>query len=77
MGFHKRHITNEHVAKLFKESRISELIKLYTSGAESIITEHGISSNISEVLNTAEQEKWTTLMIDKGITAAFHTELQS
>lgn len=77
MGFHKRHITNEHVAKLFKESKISELIKLYTSGAESIITEHGISSNISEVLNTAEQEKWTTPMIIDGITAKLYKELQS
>jgi hypothetical protein len=75
MGFHKRHITNEHVIKLFKESKILKLIELYTVGVESIITEHGISSSILEVLNTAKKEKWTTSMIENSIIARLHKEL--
>lgn len=76
MGFHKRHITNEHVIKLFKESGVSKLIKLYTIGVESIITEHGISSNILEVLDTAEKLKWTTSMIEDKITNEILTTIR-
>jgi hypothetical protein len=77
MGFHKRHITNEYVIKLFKESEISKLIELYTGSAESVITEHGISSSILEVLNTAKKEKWTISMIENSVTTRLHKELQS
>jgi hypothetical protein len=61
MGFHRRFITNQHVIDLFEHGGINEVIKAYTSGADVIITDAGISSDILNAIKRGTNVKSSIL----------------
>ena len=52
MSFHNRYISNIQVIKLFNDSGIAKVINWYTEGADAIVTEIGLASKISSLLNS-------------------------
>lgn len=50
MGYHKRFITNKQIVKIFNSGGVKKVIEWYTQGADSVVTESGISSDISDLL---------------------------
>jgi hypothetical protein len=68
MGFHRRYITNNQVIDLFKSAGISEVIKLYTSGADVMIADAGISSDILHaIINGGDIEESILSIIQKEL----------
>jgi hypothetical protein len=51
MGFHKRHIGNEVVHRLFKSGGASSVIDWYTRGVDALIVEMGLASKINSIIN--------------------------
>lgn len=58
MSFHKRFISNEQVIRLYNDGGIDNIIQWYTKGVDVIVTETGISSRISKILN---KSSWSSL----------------
>ena len=58
MGFHRRHIGNSTVHHLFKSGGASAVFDWYTRGADALVTEMGLASRISSVIN---DEDWGML----------------
>ncbi len=75
MGFHKRHIRNEQVIKIFNDSGINCLIDWYTEGVDTLITETGLASDI---LNVIESYGWlmsNPIEMEESIIKRIHKEL--
>ena len=51
MGFHKRHIGNDQVIDIFRSQGIDGVKSWYTRGVDAIITEHGLASDIYDVMH--------------------------
>lgn len=51
MSFHKRFISNEQVIRLYNDGGINNIIHWYTKGVDAIVTESGLASHISKILN--------------------------
>jgi len=68
MGFHRRHISNEQVVRLFKEGGSGRVLDWYTRGVDALVTELGLSSNISRVINDHEWQLLGTHSIQEQIT---------
>ena len=51
MGFHRRHIDNEQVIELFREGGIERVKDWYTRGVDALVTEMGLASDISDLLD--------------------------
>jgi len=58
MGFHRRHIGNETVHRLFKSGGASTVFDWYTRGADALVTEMGLASRIIDLIN---DEDWILL----------------
>ena len=54
MGVHKRHITNKQTLDIYRDQGIEGVKGWYTSGVDILITEQGLSSTISDLLFTTE-----------------------
>ncbi len=54
MGVHKRHISNKQTLDIYNEQGIEGVKNWYTSGVDILITEEGLSSTISDLLLTTE-----------------------
>jgi len=54
MGFHKRHIGNEVVHRLFKSGGASSVIDWYTRGVDALIVEMGLASKINSIINDTD-----------------------
>jgi len=51
MGFHRRHIDNGQVIELFREGGIERVKDWYTRGVDALVTEMGLASDISDLLD--------------------------
>ena len=51
MGFHRRHIDNNQVITLFREGGIDRVKDWYTKGVDALVTEIGLASDISDLLD--------------------------
>lgn len=58
MSFHRRHISNEQVIRLFYDGGVRKIIDWYTKGVDALVTEIGLASNISKILDDPE---WSTV----------------
>ena len=54
MGVHKRYISNNQTLDIYNEQGIEGVKNWYTSGVDILITEQGLSSTISDLLLTTE-----------------------
>ena len=69
MGFHKRYISNEQVIEIYTTSGIEGIKDWYTKGADALIVETGIASEIDDILSDnydpiigfTEELKWNTI----------------
>ena len=75
MGFHKRHIDNDQVIRLYNRGGVSELRNWYTRGVDALITETGLASQVGSILSdddwivmgTQIQEKEIIKLIQKHL----------
>ncbi len=58
MGFHKRHIDNEQVLRLYEDGGINRIREWYTKGVDALITETGLASRVGHVIS---DEDWTQM----------------
>ena len=65
MGFHKRYIGNDQVKEIYQNSGIEGVQAHYTIGADALVLETGIASEIDDILSLAcgitIQDKWNTI----------------
>jgi len=63
MGFHKRYIDNEQVISLYRDGGIKKVEDWYTRGADALITETGLASDITDILDRKMDEiaKWNLI----------------
>ena len=54
MGFHRRHIDNETVHRLFNSGGAPAVFDLYTKGVDSLVMEIGLASKISDVIGNSD-----------------------
>lgn len=67
MSFHKRNISNNLIFILFEKNGVDKIFDIYTKGVDSVITESGLSSDISNIINIGELKNLTTDKIKKQI----------
>ena len=73
MGFHKRHIDNDQVVRLYEDGGLIKIKEWYTRGVDSLVTETGLASQVGSILfdddwvimGTAIQEKEIIKLIQK------------
>jgi hypothetical protein len=61
VGFHRRHIDNNQIITLFREGGIDRVKEWYTKGADALVLEEGLASEIDDILglvNVDITEKW-------------------
>ena len=67
MGFHKRYIDNEKVISMFESQGVQGVWDMYTRGADALILEPGIASNISDVINDTDWQVFGTQKMQSHI----------
>ena len=73
MGFHRRHIDNNQVVRLYEDGGLIKIKEWYTRGVDSLVTETGLASQFGSILfdddwviiGTAIQEKEIIKLIQK------------
>jgi hypothetical protein len=75
MGFHKRYISNEQVIRLFNDGGVQRIIQWYTRGADAVITETGLASKVSTILEDPEWLTVESVNLDEAIINLIHKEL--
>jgi len=65
MGFHKRYIGNDQVKEIYQNSGIEGVQAHYTIGADALVLETGIASEIDDILSLTcgitISDKWNTI----------------
>ena len=63
MGFHRRHIDNNQVISLFRQGGINKVKDWYTRGVDALVTESGLASDITEIMDKKmdETERWNLI----------------
>ena len=56
MSFHKRHISNEQVIEMYRKEGMQKVYDWYTKGVDALITETGLASDVSDVLDRKMDE---------------------
>ncbi len=67
MGFHKRHIDNEQVLRLYEDGGISKIREWYTKGVDALITETGLASQVGHVISDDDWTQMGTVRQDEEI----------
>jgi hypothetical protein len=68
MGFHKRHIDNEQVLRLYEDGGINRIREWYTKGVDALITETGLASQVGHVISDDDWVHFGTVKQDTEIT---------
>ena len=75
MGFHRRHISNEQVIRLYKDGGVDRVFDWYTRGVDALVTEHGLSSSISSIINDPDWGTWGKYEMMNEIESLIHKNL--
>ena len=67
MGFHKRHIDNEQVLRLYEDGGINRIREWYTKGVDALITETGLASQVGHVISDDDWLQFGTVRQDEEI----------
>ena len=67
MGFHKRHIDNEQVIRLYEDGGINKVRDWYTKGVDALITETGLASRVGHVISDDDWIQFGTVRQDEEI----------
>tara|TARA_R100001377_G_scaffold79202_1_gene57311 strand:- start:1442 stop:1663 length:222 start_codon:yes stop_codon:yes gene_type:complete len=73
MGFHKRHISNDQVIEMYRRKGMQAVYDWYTKGVDALITETGLSSDVSELIGKENDWNQMSEMIsDESINKGFN-----
>ena len=64
MGFHRRHIDNDQVIAIYRKDGIQGVEDWYTKGADALVTEEGLASLITDLMDLVEVDeiaKWNMI----------------
>ena len=67
MGFHKRYIDNEQVLRIYEDGGIQKIRDWYTKGADALITETGLASQVGNVISDEEWIQFGSVRQDEEI----------
>ena len=67
MGFHKRHIDNDQVIRIYNDGGIQRIREWYTRGVDALITETGLASQVGSILSDDEWRQLGTVRQDEEI----------
>ena len=67
MGFHKRYIDNEQVIDIYTNNGCQAVIDWYTKGADAIITEIGLASNVYNLIERKYDWNELSMFISKEV----------
>lgn len=67
MSFHKRYISNEQVIRLYNDGGVHRVVQWYTKGVDALMTEMGLASDVSKILNDTEWTSWDPVKLDDTI----------
>ena len=75
MGFHRRHIDNDQIIRIYNDGGIQRIREWYTQGVDALITETGLASQVGSILSdddwivmgTQIQEKEIIKLIQKHL----------
>jgi len=67
MGFHKRHIDNDQVIRIYNDGGTQRIREWYTRGVDALITETGLASQVGSILSDDEWRQIGIVRQDKEI----------
>ena len=67
MGFHRRHIDNDQVIRLYNDGGVQRIREWYTRGVDALITETGLASQVGSILSDDEWMQIGTVRQDNEI----------
>ena len=67
MGFHRRHIDNDQIIKIYNDGGIQRIREWYTRGVDALITETGLASQVGSILSDDEWMQLGTVHQDEEI----------
>ena len=67
MGFHKRYIDNEQVLRIYEDGGIQKIRDWYTKGADALITETGLASQVGNIISDEEWIQFGSVRQDEEI----------
>ena len=69
MGFHRRHISNDQVIKIYQRDGVDGVKDWYTKGFNTLVTESGLASLITDILDivgVSDEDKWDKISEEIG-----------
>ena len=67
MGFHRRHIDNDQIIRIYNDGGIQRIREWYTRGVDALITETGLASQVGSILSDDEWRQIGTVRQDEEI----------
>ena len=67
MGFHKRHIDNDQVIRIYNDGGVERIRSWYTRGVDALITETGLASQVGSILSDDEWSQFGPAKQDEEI----------
>jgi len=67
MGFHRRHIDNDQIIRIYNDGGIQRIREWYTQGVDALITETGLASQVGSILSDDEWRQLGTVHQDEEI----------
>ena len=67
MGFHKRHIDNDQVVRLYEDGGLIRIKEWYTRGVDALVTETGLASQVGSILSDDDWGQFGTFRQDEEI----------
>ena len=67
MGFHRRHIDNDQVIRLYENGGLVRIKEWYTRGVDALVTETGLASQVGSILSDDEWMQLGTVHQDEEI----------
>ena len=67
MGFHRRHIDNDQIIRIYNDGGIQRIREWYTRGVDALITETGLASQVGSILSDDEWMQLGTVHQDQEI----------
>tara|TARA_R110000737_G_scaffold2606_2_gene7167 strand:+ start:191 stop:439 length:249 start_codon:yes stop_codon:yes gene_type:complete len=67
MGFHRRHIDNDQIIRIYNDGGIQRIREWYTRGVDALITETGLASQVGSILSDDEWVQLGTVHQDEEI----------
>ena len=67
MGFHKRYINNDQIIEMYAREGMQKVYDWYTKGADALITETGLASDVCDLIGTKDDWNKISEMISAKV----------